>query len=76
MEMTTGPGCGWQRLVQGLPLWLGVALGISAWLLLAFWGAAHAQSSCSNPIVCENSKPGNPESEWDISGAGSVRRRD
>jgi len=23
-----------------------------------------------NPIVCENSKPGNPESEWDISGAG------
>ena len=23
-----------------------------------------------NPIVCENSKPGNPPSEWDISGAG------
>src|SRR5581483_8153964 len=24
----------------------------------------------TNPIVCENSKPGNPPSEWDISGAG------
>ena len=24
----------------------------------------------SNPIVCENSQPGNPASEWDISGAG------
>ncbi len=24
-----------------------------------------------NPIVCENSKPGNPQSEWDVSGAGS-----
>jgi hypothetical protein len=24
-----------------------------------------------NPIACENSKPGNPASEWDISGAGS-----
>ena len=24
-----------------------------------------------NPIVCENSKPGNPPSEWDISGAGA-----
>jgi hypothetical protein len=24
-----------------------------------------------NPIICENSKPGNPASEWDISGAGA-----
>ncbi len=24
----------------------------------------------SNPIVCENNRPGNPSSEWDISGAG------
>ncbi len=24
----------------------------------------------TNPIVCENSKPGNPASEWDVSGAG------
>jgi hypothetical protein len=25
-----------------------------------------------NPIACENSKPGNPASEWDVSGAGSA----
>src|SRR5438270_13207065 len=25
-----------------------------------------------NPIACENSKPGNPASEWDISGAGDA----
>ncbi len=24
----------------------------------------------ANEIVCENSKPGNPESEWDVEGAG------
>ena len=26
--------------------------------------------SILNPIVCENTKPGNPSSEWDISGSG------
>jgi len=32
---------------------------------------AQAQTSCtSNPIVCENAQPGNPDTEWDISGAG------
>jgi hypothetical protein len=35
----------------------------------------HAQtfgcsSQTANPVVCENSKPGNPSSEWDISGPG------
>lgn len=35
----------------------------------------HAQTfgctvQTANPIVCENSKPGNPPSDWDISGAG------
>lgn len=25
-----------------------------------------------NPIVCENSKPGNPKSEWDITGLGDA----
>ena len=29
-------------------------------------------STGGNPIVCENSKTGNPSSEWDISGAGST----
>ena len=27
-------------------------------------------STAGNPIVCENSRTGNPSSEWDISGAG------
>lgn len=26
----------------------------------------------ANPIVCENSKPGNPSSEWDVAGAGDA----
>ena len=38
--------------------------------------AAQATDPCAatpvNPIACENSKPGNPASEWDISGAGSA----
>src|SRR6478752_9327875 len=25
-----------------------------------------------NPIVCENQQPGNPASEWDITGAGDA----
>ena len=25
----------------------------------------------ANPVACENTKPGNPASEWDVSGAGS-----
>ncbi|MGJ0483987.1 MAG: N,N-dimethylformamidase beta subunit family domain-containing protein [Methylomicrobium sp.] len=29
-------------------------------------------SSGGNPIVCENAKAGNPSSEWDITGAGSL----
>ena len=36
--------------------------------------AANAADPCSpllNAVACENSKPGSPPSEWDISGAGS-----
>src|SRR4030095_7003707 len=34
--------------------------------------AADAASPCTgNPIVCENALPGNPYTEWDISGAGN-----
>src|SRR5712671_6848712 len=35
--------------------------------------AIYGQAPCSsqpNPILCENALPGNPESEWDISGSG------
>ncbi|WP_347354853.1 N,N-dimethylformamidase beta subunit family domain-containing protein, partial [Intrasporangium sp.] len=34
---------------------------------------AHAADPCAsgNPVVCENSKPGNPPSEWDLSNGNS-----
>src|SRR5687767_10459636 len=38
-------------------------------------GGVHAQSGCGptiNPIVCENQKPGNLASEWDVTGAGDL----
>ena len=37
------------------------------------WSFTTGVDPCStggNPIVCENSRPGSPSSEWDISGAG------
>src|SRR5437870_2966738 len=58
---------------QSWPLVVRVSILIVAWLLLGAVPAAHAQSSCSNPIVCENALPGNPASEWDITGAGDSR---
>jgi hypothetical protein len=51
---------------------VGVTFLLAAWLFLGTGPAAHAQSSCSNPIVCENALPGNPASEWDINGAGDA----
>lgn len=33
-------------------------------------GSPGCQPPSSNPIVCENLLPGNPSSEWDVSGAG------
>ncbi len=36
-------------------------------------GGATAPEPCAtapNPTVCENAKPGNPSSEWDVSGSG------
>jgi hypothetical protein len=46
-------------------------------LCMMFALPTHAQTfGCSpamaNDIVCENSKPGNPSSEWDVSGAGDL----
>src|SRR3954467_103273 len=44
-----------------------VVLGLSS-------PAAHAapcDAPITNPIACENTKVGNPASEWDISGSGS-----
>src|SRR6266545_8244594 len=33
--------------------------------------AAPCDPPIANPVACENTKPGNPPSEWDVSGAGS-----
>ena len=34
--------------------------------------AAPCDPPIANEIVCENSKPGDPASEWDVSGSGSA----
>ena len=38
-------------------------------------GPAAGADSCAlpapNPVACENAKPGNPKSEWDVAGSGS-----
>ena len=41
-------------------------------LLLLLLAPAHSLLAQSNPIVVENSLPGNPASQWDISGAGDL----
>ena len=51
-------------------------LGLGVVLILALLPAVSAQAApcdppITNPIACENSKPGNPASEWDVSGGGS-----
>src|ERR1035437_5253530 len=42
----------------------------SAWRVLLLLVSAQYVLAQSNPIVRENSLPGNPSSQWDISGAG------
>ena len=47
---------------------------VSALVALALAGTARAADPCAplvNPVACENSKPGDPQSSWDVSGAGS-----
>jgi hypothetical protein len=34
--------------------------------------AAPCDPPVVNPVACENTKPGNPKSEWDVTGAGST----
>src|SRR5262249_40953981 len=67
----------WSRhgLMHGWRPLLVVASVPAAWLGLSFglWAVAVAgpcDAPILNPIVCENSKPGNSNTEWDINGAG------
>jgi hypothetical protein len=51
-------------------------MSAAATMFLLACGAPAAQAApCDppvvNPVACENTKPGNPASEWDVSGAGS-----
>lgn len=39
-------------------------------LLAPLLGVAPASAACANPIVCENQRPGLPESEWKVAGSG------
>ena len=52
--------------LTALGIFLSTALGSRAELAQA----APCDPPIQNAIVCENSKPGNPPSEWDVSGAG------
>ena len=52
------------------------AIAAAALLVLLAAPASAQTGPCAapitNPIACENTKPGNPASEWDVSGSGSA----
>ena len=60
----------------GRPAWswsAGLAIAaVSIGLAMAPPARAAACDAPANAIVAENCKPGNPSSEWDVSGAGSA----
>src|SRR5918993_994556 len=71
------------RLVVRYRRRIGVGAGLVCLFAIVFLGyerydpvGAQAPDPCAtvpvNPIACENSRPGNPQSEWDVSGAGSA----
>src|SRR5687768_4694835 len=49
-----------------------LTLGGPAAAMLPAFGAGPCDPPITNPIACENSKAGNPASEWDIVGAGDA----
>ena len=68
-----------QTRVRGATRWAGyVAAVLFAGMVTIVQVSPAAAAPCDAPVVspvaCENTKPGNPESEWDISGAGQLRR--
>ena len=62
--------------VPGNGSWVLPLTVLTATVALMFAAPSGAVGPCdppvTNPIVCENSKPGNPQSEWDVSGAGDA----
>ncbi len=57
-----------------MPIKHGIVFSAVLVLLLGTNFLAYGQTPCSfpiaNPVLCENSQPGNPWTEWDVSGAG------
>jgi methionine-rich copper-binding protein CopC len=64
----------WMRfaLPAGLIIALLLAMPLPANLLRTADAAGPCDPPITNPITCENTKTGNPSTEWDISGAGST----
>jgi hypothetical protein len=68
--LTLGPGTG---VISGTP----TTIGVSTFTLQVSGGGQGATRSLTisiaqNEIVAENALPGNPSSEWDVSGAGDA----
>ena len=68
-----------QSRIKVSPESLGRSLGALTLLVLVLCSifadraaAAPCDPPIANAIVCENSKPGNPPSEWDVSGSGDA----
>ena len=60
----------WSVEPATFPVLSGVLLSVVFGLNAASAAAAPCDQPIQNPIVCENSKAGNPQSEWDVSVAG------
>ncbi len=70
MFTTSVQSRGWRDLLVGI---VTVSMGLALFLVLPPSTVAAAPCDVPvNEIGCENSKPGNPESEWGISGSGSA----
>ena len=68
-----GVARGLPRVARALVAGSLTALGFLLLTVLAGSASAQVVDPCApvvNPIVCENSKAGNPQSEWDVTGSG------
>jgi hypothetical protein len=59
-------------MVRSVLLALTLAAGLLAIPMQEVASAAPCDPPIVSPVACENSKPGNPESQWGVSGAGSA----
>jgi hypothetical protein len=57
-------------LAQGLLVAIGVLIVVSAFAAVPARATTFCSTSVPNPVACENSLPGDPPSDWQVSGAG------